>query len=83
MKISREAVALIAGVVLCIIIVTPFVMAIKYLEGGVVFILASPALVWLLLWLGRKLERWARHHNNSPPPDPDYPDASSPAVASP
>ncbi len=76
MKMSREAVALIAGVVLCIIIVTPFVMAIKYLEGGVFFILASPALVWLMLWGGKKLERWARRDNHTLPPDPDYPDES-------
>ena len=74
MNISREAVALIAGVVLCTIIVTPFAMAIKYLDGGVFFILASPVLVWLLLWGGKKLERWARHENNTLPPDPDYPD---------
>ncbi len=74
MKISRKAFALISGVVLCTIIVTPFVMAIKYLDGGVFFILASPALVWLLLWGGKKLERWARNEHNTLPPDPDYPD---------
>ena len=76
MNMSREAVALIAGVFLCIIIVTPFAMAIKYLDGGVFFILASPVLVWLLLWGGKKLERWARHEKDMPPPDPDYPDES-------
>ena len=74
MNISREAFALALGVILCIIVVTPFVMAIKYLDGGVGFILASPVLVWLLLWAGKKLERWARNEPDTPPPDPDYPD---------
>ncbi len=74
MNISRKAFALAAGVILCIIVVTPFVMAIKYLDGGVFFILASPLLIWLLLWAGKKLERWACNELDTPPPDPDYPD---------
>ncbi len=74
MNISREAFALAAGVIVCIIVVTPFAMAIKYLDGGVSFILASPLLIWLLLWAGKKLERWAHNEHDSRPPDPDYPD---------
>lgn len=75
MNMSREAVALITGVILCTIVVTPFVMAIKYFDGGVGLILISPVLVWLLLWAGKRLERWARNESDAPPPDPDYPDA--------
>jgi hypothetical protein len=73
---SREAFALVLGVILCGIVITPFVMAIKYLDGGVGFILVSPLLVWLLMWAGKKLERWARNEPDTLPPDPDYPDAA-------
>tara|TARA_R110002110_G_scaffold205066_1_gene416783 strand:- start:191032 stop:191259 length:228 start_codon:yes stop_codon:yes gene_type:complete len=71
---SREAFALLIGVILCGLVVAPFVMAIKYLDGGVGFILASPVLVWLLIRAGKKLERWARNEPDTLPPDPDYPD---------
>ena len=76
MNISRGAIGLAIGVILCIFVVTPFVVAIKYLDNGVFFILASPVLVWLLLWVGKKLERWVRNEPDTPPPDPDYPDDS-------
>ncbi|MCB1687691.1 MAG: hypothetical protein KDI33_04370 [Halioglobus sp.] len=74
MNVSREAVALTTGVILCILAVTPFVLAIKYLDGGVGLILVSPVLIWLLLRAGKKLERWARNEPDTTPPDPDYPD---------
>ncbi|PLW68605.1 hypothetical protein [Pseudohalioglobus lutimaris] len=74
MKVSREAVALVAGIALCILAVTPFVLAINYFDWGVSLVLAAPAFVWLLLWAGKKLERWARNEPDTLPPDPDYPD---------
>jgi hypothetical protein len=39
---------------------------------GLVFV--SPVFVWLLLRVGRALERWARNEPDTLPPDPDYPD---------
>ncbi len=74
MRVSREAVALVAGVVLCIAAVTPFVLAINYYDWGVGLMLAAPVFVWLLLQAGKKLERWARNEPDTDPPDPDYPD---------
>lgn len=74
MKVSREAVALILGVILCIALVTPFVVAINYYDWGVGLMLASPLFVWVLLRVGKKLERWARNEPDTPPPDPDFPD---------
>lgn len=74
MKTSREAVALIAGVTLCIVVTTPFVMAIKYNDWGVGLVVVSPIFIWLLLRAGKKLERWARNEPNALPPDPDYPE---------
>jgi hypothetical protein len=74
MKASREAIAIVAGVTLCILAVTPFVLAINYYDWGVSLMLLAPAFVWLVLWAGKKLERWARNEADMPPPDPDYPD---------
>lgn len=74
MKIPREGVALVAGVSLCILAVTPFVLAINTFDWGVGLLLIAPVFVWVLLWAGKKLERWARNTPTAPPPDPDYPD---------
>lgn len=74
MKVSREAIALFAGTVIGILVVTPFVLAIKYFDLGVSLILAAPALIWLLLRGARRLDRWAHNEGESPPPDPDYPE---------
>lgn len=77
MSRSRQAVALIGGVVLCIVAVTPFALAINRFDWGVGLILVAPLLVWLLLRVGRALERWARNEPDAPPIDPDFPDDSA------
>lgn len=74
MKVSREAVALVAGVILCIVCVIPFVLAINHFDWGVGLVFVSPVFVWLLLWLGKKLERWGKNEPDALPADPDYPD---------
>lgn len=74
MNVSREAVALLAGTVIGILVVTPFVLAIKYFDLGVSLILAAPALIWLLLRGARRLDQWAHNESGRPPPDPDYPE---------
>jgi hypothetical protein len=73
-KRTREAAALVTGVTLCILTVTPFVLAINTFDWGVGLMLTAPVFVWLLMWAGKKLERWARNENTTPPKDPDYPD---------
>lgn len=77
MSRSRQAVALIGGVALCIVAVTPFALAINRFDWGVGLILVAPLLVWLLLRVGRALERWARNEPDAPPTDPDFPDDSA------
>jgi hypothetical protein len=74
MSNSRKAVALLLGVTLCILAVTPFALAINRFDWGVILLLVAPLLVWLLLRAGRALERWARNEDHSPPLDPDFPD---------
>jgi cytosine/uracil/thiamine/allantoin permease len=74
MSNSRKVVALLLGVVLCILAVTPFALVINRFDWGVSLLLVAPLLVWLLLRAGRALERWANAEDRSPPPDPDFPD---------
>lgn len=74
MSASRKTVALVSGIVICLLAVTPFVLAIKSFDWGVGLILVSPVLVWLLLRVGRALERWAYNEPDTLPPDPDFPD---------
>jgi cytosine/uracil/thiamine/allantoin permease len=71
---SRKFIALMAGVVLCILAVTPFALAINRFDWGVSLLLVAPLLVWCLLRAGRALESWANNEDRSPPPDPDFPD---------
>ncbi len=73
----RQAVALVSGVALCILAVTPFALAINRFDWGVGLLLVAPLLVWLLLRAGKALERWARNEPNTPPTDPDFPDDSA------
>ncbi len=70
----RKTIALIAGIVICLLVVTPFALAINRFDWGVGLILVAPLLVWLLLRMGRALERWARNESDRVPPDPDFPD---------
>ncbi len=74
MSSSRKVVALLLGVVLCILAVTPFALAINRFDWGVGLLLVAPLLVLLLLRAGRALERWAHNEDRSPPLDPDFPD---------
>jgi hypothetical protein len=74
MSISRNAIALVTGIVICILAVTPFALAINRYDWGVGLILVAPVLVWLLLRVGKALERWARNEPDTPTPDPDFPD---------
>jgi uncharacterized membrane protein len=76
MNRSRPVWALIAGIVLCVLAVTPFALAINRFDWGVGLLLVAPVLVWLLLRIGRRLERWSRNEADIPPPDPDYPEDS-------
>lgn len=77
MRKSRETIAVFAGVAICIVLVTPFVMAIKYFDWGVGLVVISPPLIWLLLQGGKRLERWARNEKDTAAPDPDYPEDSA------
>lgn len=70
---NRGAVALVIGLVVCLLVMTPFVLAINYYDWGVGLVLVSPLVIWLLLRLGRRLEYWARGETGRPP-DPDFPD---------
>lgn len=74
MSTLRPAIALVTGVVICILAITPFALAINRFDWGVVLLLVAPLIVWLLLRMGRALERWARNEPNIPPHDPDFPD---------
>jgi cytosine/uracil/thiamine/allantoin permease len=70
----RKAIALVAGMVICILVITPFVLAINRFDWGVGLLLVAPLLIWLLLRLGRVMESWARNEVGQRPPDPDFPD---------
>ena len=54
--------------------VTTFALAINRFDWGVGLLLVAPVMVWLLLRLGKALERWARNEPDTPPVDPDFPD---------
>ena len=73
-KTLRKAVALIAGIGLCTLVVTPFALAINRFDWGVGLLLVAPVMVWLLLRMGKALESWARNESDAPPVDPDFPD---------
>lgn len=74
----RKTAALVAAVVLCVVLVTPFVVAIKRYDWGVALLLVAPVWVWLLLRIGRALERWACNAPDALPPDPDFPEEADP-----
>ena len=74
MSTARKVIALISGVALCTLAVTPFALAINHFDWGVGLILLAPLFIWCLLRLGKALERWARNEPDVLPPDPDYPD---------
>ena len=74
MSKTRETIALISGIAICIAVITPFALAIKYFDWGVGLLLVAPLLIWLLLRTGRSLERWAINETETLPPDPDYPE---------
>lgn len=71
---NRGVVALVTGVLLCALVMTPFVLVIKYYDWGVGLVFVSPLVIWLLLRVGKALERWSRNESSSLPPDPDYPE---------
>ena len=73
-KTLRQAIALLAGIGLCALVVTPFALAINRFDWGVGLLLVAPLMVWLLLRAGKALERWARNEPDTPPVDPDFPD---------
>jgi uncharacterized membrane protein len=70
----RKTIALVVGVVLCTLLVTPFVLAINSFNWGVGLLLVAPLFVWILLRIGKALERWANNEVDTPPVDPDFPD---------
>lgn len=74
MSNPRPMAALLAGIGICVIVITPFALAIKYTDWGVGLLLLAPLLVWLLLRMGQRLERWASNEPDTPPGDPDFPD---------
>ena len=74
MSSPRQALALVVGIAVCVLVITPFALAINRYDWGVGLLLVAPVLVWLLLRAGRRLERWSRNETDGPPPDPDYPE---------
>lgn len=74
MSSARQALALVVGIAVCVLVITPFALAINRYDWGVGLLLVAPVLVWLLLRAGRRLERWSRNETDGPPPDPDYPE---------
>lgn len=70
----RLGLALSLGLVVCAVLVIPFVLAINSYDWGVGLLLVAPVLVWVLMRIGKRLEDWARNSTAGPPPDPDYPD---------
>lgn len=76
MSRRRLALALSLGLVLCAVLLIPFVLAINSYDWGVGLLLVAPLLVWLLMRIGKGLEDWARNPTGAPPPDPDFPDDS-------
>jgi hypothetical protein len=76
MSKSRQALALVVGTAVCVLAITPFALAINRFDWGVGLLLVAPVLVWVLLRIGQRLERWSRNEPDIPPPDPDYPEDS-------
>lgn len=72
----RLALALSMGLVICAVLVIPFVLAINSYDWGVGLMLLAPLLVWVLMRMGKGLEAWARNTTRQPPQDPDFPDDS-------
>lgn len=70
----RKVFALITGVIICTLLITPFVLAINYYDWGVALLLVAPLVVWLLIRMGKALERWANNEADTAPVDPDFPD---------
>tara|TARA_R110001592_G_scaffold232050_1_gene489326 strand:+ start:9378 stop:9578 length:201 start_codon:yes stop_codon:yes gene_type:complete len=64
------------GLVMCAVLVTPFVLAINSYDWGVGLMLLAPLLVWVLMRMGKKLEDWARNTTEKSSQDPDFPDDS-------
>jgi hypothetical protein len=75
----RLAIALVLGLLVCAALVIPFVLAINSFDWGVGLLLVAPALVWVLMRIGKKLEDWARNVTGELPPDPDFPDDDDPS----
>ena len=70
----RKTIALVAGIGICTLLITPFALAINRFDWGVGLLLVAPFYIWLLLWIAKALERWARNEPKSAPLDPDFPD---------
>lgn len=70
----RKVIALLAGVALCVVVVTLFALAINRFDWGVGLMLVAPLVTWLLLRMGKSLERWANGATAAAPVDPDFPD---------
>ncbi len=71
---TRPLIAMLTGLTICACLVVPFALAINRFDWGVGLLLVAPLLVWLLMQIGKRLERWARYESDSLPPDPDFPD---------
>lgn len=71
---SRKTLALLVGLLLTALMVSAFALAINRYDWGVALILLAPLLVWLVLQMGKGLERWANDRASPGGSDPDYPD---------
>lgn len=70
----RLTLALLLGLLICAVLVIPFILAINSYDWGVALLLVAPLLVWVLMKIAKRLENWARDTTGKPAPDPDYPD---------
>jgi len=70
----RGAIALAAGIALCLLCITPFALAINHFDWGVGLLVVAPLWIWFILRLWKALECWARNESSTLPPDPDFPD---------
>lgn len=64
MRIQRSTIAVIAGLLIALAVMTPLTWLIKNRDWGVALMLVVPFVVWGLIRLGRVLAEWA-----NPPPD--------------
>ncbi|RLQ23838.1 hypothetical protein DWB85_01415 [Seongchinamella sediminis] len=71
---SRKVVALLLGLLITVLAVSAFALAINRYDWGVTLILLAPLLVWLVLRMGKWLERWANGTGRLDDSDPDFPD---------